>query len=185
MSAAVAGAAFGFLPYNFYPARVFMGDSGSMLLGLMLGAATISGVGRTFQPTGGDISAFSIPVLIPVIVLAVPLTDVALSVFRRLRRGRPVFAPDKEHLHHQLREIGHTHRRAVLVVYFWSALAATCALAITYINGRAAISAIIGVAVMLIASTFVPQRIRAWARARKSRRLEAQGAAPATAHKSP
>jgi UDP-GlcNAc:undecaprenyl-phosphate GlcNAc-1-phosphate transferase len=174
MSAAVAGAALGFLPYNFYPARIFMGDSGSMLLGLMLGAATISGIGRTFEPSGGDISAFSIPILIPVVVLAVPLIDVLLAVLRRLRQGRPVFAPDKSHLHHQLREIGHTHRRSVLIMYVWSAVAAGCALAITYINGRPILSAIIGAAFLLIASTVVPQRLRERSRARRDRKLQAQ-----------
>ncbi|HEX9235419.1 MAG TPA: MraY family glycosyltransferase, partial [Actinomycetota bacterium] len=117
LAAVAAGAALGFLPYNFYPARIFMGDSGSMLLGILLAAATISGVGQTVQPSGGDIAAFSIPVLIPLIVLAVPLSDVALAIIRRLRHGRPIFAPDKEHIHYQLQEIGHTHRRAVLIMY--------------------------------------------------------------------
>src|SRR5437870_12113041 len=95
LCAMAAGAAIGFLPYNFYPARIFMGDSGSMLLGLLLAAATIAGVGRTLQPTRGDIAAFSIPVLIPAIVPAVPLPDVALAIVRRSVNGRPNFAPDK------------------------------------------------------------------------------------------
>jgi UDP-GlcNAc:undecaprenyl-phosphate/decaprenyl-phosphate GlcNAc-1-phosphate transferase len=182
--AAAAGACVGFLPYNFYPARIFMGDSGSMLLGLLLASATISGVGRTVQPSGGDIAAFAIPVLIPVLVLAVPLVDVALAVVRRLRRGRPVFAPDKEHIHHQLREIGHTHRRAVLVMYIWSALAAGCALAITYINGRLKVAGIVGASLVLVTATFVPQRIRERSRARRARKLEAQGAAAPVTQKS-
>ncbi len=178
MAAVTAGAALGFLPYNFYPARIFMGDSGSMLLGLLLASATISGVGRTVQPSGGDIAAFSIPVLIPVIVLAVPLTDVALAVIRRLRRGRPVFAPDKEHIHHQLQEIGNTHRRAVLIMYLWSVLAAGSALAITFINGRRVVGAILIGAVGLIAATFVPRRIRETLRVRRARKAEARQGAP-------
>jgi UDP-GlcNAc:undecaprenyl-phosphate GlcNAc-1-phosphate transferase len=160
LSAAVAGAALGFLPYNFYPARIFMGDAGSNLLGLMLGAATVSGVGRTIQPSGGDIAAFSIPVLIPVIVLAVPLFDVALAVVRRLHRHRAVYAPDKEHIHHQLRDIGHTHRQAVFIMYFWSILLAGSALAISFINGRLIVGSILGGALFLIALTFVPRRIK-------------------------
>src|SRR5438445_12646101 len=143
LSAIVAGAAVGFLPYNFYPARVFMGDSGSMLLGLLLAAATISGVGRTIQPSGGDIAAFSIPVLIPAIVLAVPLADVALAIVRRVRHGRPIFAPDKEHIHHQLRKIGHTDRRAVFTMYFWSVLLAGAALAVALIHRRTTIALIV------------------------------------------
>jgi UDP-GlcNAc:undecaprenyl-phosphate/decaprenyl-phosphate GlcNAc-1-phosphate transferase len=179
LAAVTAGAALGFLPYNFYPAKIFMGDSGSMLLGLLMASATISGVGRTLLPSGGDIAAFSIPVLIPVIVLAVPLVDVALAVIRRLRRGRSVFAPDKEHIHHQLREVGHTHRRAVLIIYLWGALAAGCALAITYINGRGLLAVVVGTALLLIAATYVPQRLRESARERKERELEANAATQA------
>jgi UDP-GlcNAc:undecaprenyl-phosphate GlcNAc-1-phosphate transferase len=170
LSAVVAGAALGFLPYNFYPARIFMGDAGSNLLGLMLAAATVSGVGRTIQPSGGDIAAFSIPVLIPVIVLAVPLFDVLLAIVRRLRRHRAVYAPDKEHIHHQLRNIGHTHRQAVFIMYFWSMLLAGSALAISFINGRAIVGGILGGALFLIALTFIPRRIK---RARVRRRLSA------------
>jgi UDP-GlcNAc:undecaprenyl-phosphate/decaprenyl-phosphate GlcNAc-1-phosphate transferase len=185
LSAAVAGASVGFLPYNFHPARIFMGDSGSMLLGLLLASATISGVGRTIQPSGGDIAAFSIPVLIPVILIAVPLMDVALAIVRRLRHHRPVFAPDKEHIHHQLQEIGHTHRRAVLVMYLWSVLLAGSALAVTFINGRAIVGALLGGAAFVIAATFVPQRLRAWGRARRLARADAEPAAPAMTPKAP
>ena len=168
LCAVAAGAALGFLPYNFYPARIFMGDSGSMLLGVLLAAATISGVGQNVQPSGGDIAAFSIPILIPLIVLAVPLSDVALAVVRRLRRGRPVFAPDKEHIHYQLQEIGHTHRRAVLIMYLWSVLLASSALAITFVDGRAVLAGVVGGSLVVIASTVLPQRIRR-GRARRAR----------------
>src|SRR5207248_1020074 len=82
LAAVVAGAAAGFLPYNFHPARIFMGDSGSGLLGTLLAAATISGVGRTLAPSGGDIAAFSIPILVPFVMLAVALIDVAMAVVR-------------------------------------------------------------------------------------------------------
>jgi UDP-GlcNAc:undecaprenyl-phosphate GlcNAc-1-phosphate transferase len=160
LCAVAAGAALGFLPYNFYPARIFMGDSGAMLLGLLLAAATVSGVGRTLRPHGGDVAAFAIPVLIPVFVLAVPLIDVAMAVIRRLRRGRPVFAPDKEHIHHQLREIGHTHRRAVLTMYFWAILLAGSGLAVSFINGRVINSVILAAALTLIGATIIPSRIR-------------------------
>lgn len=169
-----AGVAVGFLPYNFYPARIFMGDSGSMLLGVLLAAATISGVGRPIRPSGGDIAAFSIPVLIPVLVLAVPLVDVGLAILRRLRRGRGIFIADKEHIHHQLREIGHTHRQAVLLMYLWSVLLSGSALAITFVNGRALVGSIVGGSLVLIAATFVPRRIR---EARRARRV-AKGAEP-------
>ena len=100
-----------------------MGDSGSMLLGLLLAVATISGVGRTdTAPSGGDLVGFSIPVIIPLIVLALPFLDVMFAIARRIRRGRPVTHPDKEHIHHRLMDIGHSHRKAVLMMYLWSAL---------------------------------------------------------------
>src|SRR6266542_2388003 len=165
--AVAAGAALGFLPYNFYPARIFMGDSGSMLLGLLLASATIAGVGRTLQPHGGDVAAFAIPVLIPVFVLAVPLIDVAMAVIRRVRRGRPVFAPDKEHIHHQLRQIGHTHSRAVLIMYYWAILLAGSGLAVSFLNGRLIVGAIVVAALALIAGTLVPRRLRERRRARR------------------
>jgi UDP-GlcNAc:undecaprenyl-phosphate/decaprenyl-phosphate GlcNAc-1-phosphate transferase len=160
LAAIAAGAAIGFLPYNFYPARIFMGDSGAMLLGLLLAASTIAGVGRTIQPSRGALAAFAIPVLIPVFVLAIPLVDVAMAIVRRIRKGRPIFAPDKEHIHHQLREIGHTHRQAVLMMYFWSILLGGSGLAVSFVDDRAVVGSILGVALVLIGATFIPRRLR-------------------------
>jgi UDP-GlcNAc:undecaprenyl-phosphate/decaprenyl-phosphate GlcNAc-1-phosphate transferase len=174
LSAITAGVCVGFLPWNFHQARIFMGDSGSMLLGLLLASATISGVGHNLAPSGGDLAAFAIPVAIPAIVLAVPLLDVALAIFRRLRRGRPVFAPDKEHIHHQLQEIGHTHRRTVLIMYLWSVLLAGSGLAVSFINGRALVGSVVGAAALLIALTYLPSRIR---RSRRAKRVAAVSSA--------
>ena len=158
LSAIVAGAAIGFLPWNFHPARIFMGDSGAMLLGLMLGVATIAGVGRNaYPPSGGDLAAFSIPVVVPLVVLAIPFLDVCLAIVRRLRSHRKVTAPDKEHLHHRLLEIGHTHRQAVLLMYLWSALISGSALAVALINGRPFVGGILGVALLLFLVTAVPR----------------------------
>jgi UDP-GlcNAc:undecaprenyl-phosphate/decaprenyl-phosphate GlcNAc-1-phosphate transferase len=124
--AALAGACIGFLPHNFSPARIFMGDSGSMLIGLMLAAAaTTATTSIDPQELGrGESLALFLPFLLPIAVLALPFVDLLLAVVRRLRRGQSPFAPDKEHLHHRLLEVGHTHRRAVLLLYFWSALLA-------------------------------------------------------------
>lgn len=170
LAAITAGAAVGFLPYNFYPARIFMGDSGAMLLGLLLAASTIAGVGRTIVPTRGTVVAFAIPVLIPVFVLAVPLVDVAMAIVRRIRKGRPIFAPDKQHIHHQLREIGHTHRQAVLIMYFWSILLAGSGLAVSFIDDRAAVGIILAAALILIGATFIPRRLRERRRLRMVRK---------------
>jgi UDP-GlcNAc:undecaprenyl-phosphate/decaprenyl-phosphate GlcNAc-1-phosphate transferase len=159
-SVVVAGAALGFLPYNFNPARIFMGDSGSMLLGLVLAAATISGVGRTDAPTNTDLAALAIPAAIPLLVLAVPLVDVMWAIGRRIRRGRPVYRPDKEHIHHRLLEIGHTHRQAVLLMYLWSALLASSALAITFVRSTALVGGLlVGVALVLV-GTAAPRMMR-------------------------
>jgi UDP-GlcNAc:undecaprenyl-phosphate/decaprenyl-phosphate GlcNAc-1-phosphate transferase len=127
LSAALAGACVGFLPHNFAPARVFMGDSGSMLVGLLLSAAAVTATTTvdpgTFQSRSASLPLI-LPLLIPLAVLAVPLIDLSLAVIRRLARGQSPFSPDKQHLHHRMLALGHTHRRAVLLLYFWSALIA-------------------------------------------------------------
>jgi UDP-GlcNAc:undecaprenyl-phosphate GlcNAc-1-phosphate transferase len=158
VSAIAAGVCIGFLPWNFYPARIFMGDSGSMLLGVLLAVATISGVGRTATaPSGGDLAAFAMPVLIPLIVLALPFLDVMFAIVRRLRRGRPVTNPDKEHIHHRLMDIGHSHRQAVLLMYLWSALISAAALAVALINGRVLVGVILGMTAVVLAATSLPR----------------------------
>jgi UDP-GlcNAc:undecaprenyl-phosphate GlcNAc-1-phosphate transferase len=160
-SVVVAGAALGFLPHNFNPAKIFMGDSGSMLLGLVLAAATISGVGRTGEsPTNTELAALAIPVLIPLLVLAVPFTDVIWAIARRLRRRRPVYRPDKEHIHHRLLEIGHTHRQAVLIMYLWSALLASVALAISFIRSRALVALVVVAIAVILVGTAAPRMRR-------------------------
>ena len=136
LSAVVGGAAIGFLPWNFHPARIFMGDVGSMLLGLLLGVATISGVGRNpYPPAGGDLAAIAIPIALPLFVLFIPIADVVLAIVRRVRKGRGLAHADKEHIHHRLLDLGHTHRRAVFILYLWSGLIAGCALAVAFLEG--------------------------------------------------
>ncbi len=152
LSAIVAGAAIGFLPWNFYPARIFMGDTGSGLLGLMLAVATISGVGRNpYPPSGGDLAAVAIPVVLPLLVLAIPFLDVVLAIVRRMRKGLGVHHADKEHIHHRLMDIGHSQRQAVLLMYLWSALICGCALAVAFIDGRMIVIAIVTGAALLAA----------------------------------
>jgi UDP-GlcNAc:undecaprenyl-phosphate GlcNAc-1-phosphate transferase len=169
LCAVVAGACVGFLPWNFHPARIIMGDTGSMLLGMLMAAATISAIGRTLQPTGHDIAAFSIPLLIPVLVLAVPLLDVAMAILRRLRNRRPVFAPDKAHIHHQLQEVGHSHRQTVLLMYLWSAVLAGSALGLSYVSSSRVAAATVAFAVLVVIGTLVPRIWRAVRSARGGR----------------
>jgi UDP-GlcNAc:undecaprenyl-phosphate GlcNAc-1-phosphate transferase len=157
LSAIVAGACLGFLPWNFNRAKIFMGDSGAMLLGLLLAVATISGVGRTdTAPTGRGLAVFAIPIIIPVIVLALPFLDVMFAIVRRIRRGRPVTSPDKEHIHHRLMDIGHSHRGAVLMMYLWSALISLSALAVALINSRLVVGAVLASTAVILAATSLP-----------------------------
>ena len=138
LAAVLAGACIGFLPHNFYPARLFMGDSGSMLVGLMLSAAATTAT-TTVDPQAFTRGINYLPLLIPLLpigLLAIPFIDLLLAVIRRVRRGRSPFAPDKMHLHHRLLQIGHSQRRAVLLLYFWSALVAGSLVALTYQHGH-------------------------------------------------
>lgn len=182
ISAVVAGSAIGFLPWNFHPARIFMGDSGAMLLGLLMAVATISGVGRNpYPPTGGDLAAIAIPVGLPLLVLAIPFLDVLLAIVRRMRKGLGVTHADKEHIHHRLLDIGHTHRQAVLLMYLWSALISGSALAIAFIDGRFQVALILTAAVFV--ATVLPWLLRRSGRpdldAPAADEGEGTGAAPA------
>ncbi|WP_405589056.1 MraY family glycosyltransferase [Streptomyces sp. NBC_01092] len=139
-SAILMGMCLGFLPHNMHPARIFMGDSGSMLIGLVLAAGAISITGQV-DPDALKLFAGSekaavhqtvpvyIPLLLPLTIIAIPAADLVLAIVRRTWRGQSPFAADRGHLHHRLLEIGHSHSRAVMIMYFWSALIAFGALA--------------------------------------------------------
>jgi UDP-GlcNAc:undecaprenyl-phosphate GlcNAc-1-phosphate transferase len=139
-SAVLIGMCLGFLPHNIHPARIFMGDSGSMLIGLVFASAAISVTGQvdpdaitSFTGSTRQTVHFMVPVymplLLPLTMIAIPAADLVLAVVRRTWRGQSPFAADRGHLHHRLLEIGHSHSRAVLIMYFWSALFAFGAVA--------------------------------------------------------
>jgi UDP-GlcNAc:undecaprenyl-phosphate GlcNAc-1-phosphate transferase len=138
MAIIIVGATLGFLRYNFYPATIFMGDSGSNLLGLLLGATTVVGVGKNalqFSAVStSDVVLAYFPLLIPLLVLALPLLDTVFAIVRRARARRPLWHADKQHIHHRLMDLGHGHRQAVLVMYVWSALAAGAGLAFSFLD---------------------------------------------------
>ncbi|CAM3909367.1 MULTISPECIES: MraY family glycosyltransferase [Tsukamurella] len=121
IAAALFGACMGFLPHNFQPARIFMGDSGSMLLGLTLAAASTSATGRISANAYGATDMFTLllPLLLAVAVMFVPMLDLLLAVVRRTRAGVHPFTADKMHLHHRLLQLGHSQRRVVVVIYLW------------------------------------------------------------------
>ena len=126
VSALLVGMCLGFLPHNAFPARLFMGDTGSMLIGYLMAASVITLTGKVDPNAlaGTTLLPALLPILVPLAVLAVPLIDLALAVVRRTRAGRSPFAPDKQHLHHRLLEMGHSQRRAVLLLTGWAALIA-------------------------------------------------------------
>jgi UDP-GlcNAc:undecaprenyl-phosphate/decaprenyl-phosphate GlcNAc-1-phosphate transferase len=158
LSAITVGVCVGFLPWNWYPAKIFMGDTGAMLLGLLLSVATISGVGRNpIPPSGGDLAVVAGAVFVPLLVLFIPLLDVVLALVRRTARGQGPGHADKEHIHHRLLEVGHTQPRAVLLMYLWSALISGSALAVGLIDGRAILGVILGAAVLLFLATALPR----------------------------
>ncbi|MEU1779997.1 MraY family glycosyltransferase [Streptomyces abikoensis] len=132
-AAVLMGMCLGFLPHNMHPARIFMGDSGSMLIGLVMAAGAISITGQVDPDAlklwaGSERAAIQamvpvyIPLLLPLTVIAVPVADLLLAIVRRTWKGQSPFAADRGHLHHRLLELGHSHSRAVFIMYFWSAL---------------------------------------------------------------
>ncbi|WP_051343089.1 glycosyltransferase family 4 protein [Pseudonocardia spinosispora] len=148
IAALLAGGCFGFLPHNFNPARLFMGDSGSMLIGVMLAAATITASGRITRFDGKDAVGLMTPLIVLAAVVFVPLLDLLMAVVRRTRAGTSPFSPDKMHLHHRLLEIGHSQRRAVLLAYLWSGVLAFGAVALSVSNNTALV--LWGVGFMLL-----------------------------------
>jgi UDP-GlcNAc:undecaprenyl-phosphate GlcNAc-1-phosphate transferase len=163
IAAVLAGACLGFLPHNFNPARIFMGDSGSMLIGLLLAAATTSASGKIsiIGADGSDVLALFAPLLVLAAVVFVPLLDLLMAVVRRTRKGMSPFSPDKMHLHHRLLEIGHSQRRAVLLIYLWAGVLAFGAVALALIDDPFIVLWAVGIGlVVAVLATAIP-RVRA------------------------
>jgi UDP-GlcNAc:undecaprenyl-phosphate GlcNAc-1-phosphate transferase len=177
-SVVLMGMCLGFLPHNMHPARIFMGDSGSMLIGLVMAAGAVSVTGQVDpdllnlkagglrEATHAMVPVY-IPLLLPLTVIAVPVADLILAIVRRTWKGQSPFAADRGHLHHRLLEIGHSHSRAVLIMYFWSALIAFGAVA--YSVNNASVWIVLGIVllsavglVLLLLPRFTPRAPR-WA----------------------
>jgi len=162
IAAVLGGACVGFLPHNFNPARIFMGDSGSMLIGVLLAAATTSASGKI--PVVVDSPRYYLASLAPLIVFAavlfVPVLDLAMAVVRRTRAGMSPFSPDKMHLHHRLLEIGHSQRRAVLLIYLWAGVLAFGAVALTFIADAVVVLWTVGFGLLLAALASAVPRMR-------------------------
>jgi UDP-GlcNAc:undecaprenyl-phosphate/decaprenyl-phosphate GlcNAc-1-phosphate transferase len=127
LSAIVAGACLGFLRHNFFPARIFMGDSGALSLGFILASVSIQGLLKT---------ASTVVLVLPLLVLAVPIIDTSFVVARRLKHGLPVYAADRSHLHHRFLNIGFSQRRAAATMWLWCLSLAGAALATRFVPFR-------------------------------------------------
>ena len=162
ITAIVIGICIGFLPHNYHPARIFMGDSGAMFLGLLLSAAAITLTGQidanSITENG---TAPLLPLLLPFAVLAIPLLDLGMAIVRRLKAGRSPFAADREHLHHRLIELGNSHRRTSLILYTWTAMfAVPTVVAAFYPLWSALLSGavIFGISILLIRRSVIDTR---------------------------
>jgi UDP-GlcNAc:undecaprenyl-phosphate GlcNAc-1-phosphate transferase len=150
----LAGSLLGFLPLNWHPAKLFLGDSGALLVGLIMSVSAISVTGQidpgAISPT--QLLPAFLPVILPLAVLIVPLLDFSLAVGRRLRRGMSPFDADRAHLHHRLLDMGHSHRQAVLILYSWTAVLAIGTLMFLFVAWYVALGIIL---VGLVGSTVV------------------------------
>jgi len=168
----VAGVCVGFLPHNVHPARIFMGDGGALMLGLLMAASTVSVGGRTDAAYSGQSFFFFAPLVIPLVILGVPLFDMLFAVVRRVATpGLSVTVADKDHLHHRLLRLGHGHWRAVLILWAWTALLSGFVLWPTY-SGRGDTVVPMGIAAVCLGLfTVLHPRLRA-ARPENGKRQE-------------
>lgn len=130
LTAALAGSALGFLQYNFNPAKIFMGDTGSMFLGFMLAGISVIGAVK---------SAATVALFVPIFALGLPILDTMFAIIRRYIGGNPIFKPDRGHLHHRLLDLGFTQRQAVLLMYVISGVLGLSAIALTEVSTTIAI----------------------------------------------
>ena len=152
VAAALAGSCVGFLPHNIFPAKLFMGDSGALTLGLLFAAATILNVGQVAPAdvSANRIAATILPLLIPISIIMLPLLDVVWAVVRRTARGQRPWQADSQHLHHRMLQIGHGHRRAVLLLWLWAAVVAMGAVSFVFLPPEVAAAG--GVGMLLVAT---------------------------------
>ena len=193
-AAVLLGVCVGFLPHNFHPARIFMGDTGSMLLGLLLAYAPISSL-ATLDPLtlagpaayrGGTVNRFPevLPLLVPAIIMLIPYADLLLAVVRRTRAGMSPFAADKKHLQHRLLDIGHSHRASVLIMYMWAALFAGTVVLLSIMRTKVYVLGIVTAGGILVLLLLSMPRLRWWAKPEAGRRPAAPGATPPAAPRS-
>src|SRR5579859_1715347 len=177
VAALLAGMCIGFLPHNFYPARIFMGDIGAMLLGLLLAYGPISSTDSldpallTAYSQNHPLDRFPtfLPLLVPAAIFVIPYADLMFAVIRRAKAGKPLMAADRQHLHHRLLNIGHSYRQSVSLMYLWAALFSVTVVSLSLVRTPSVVFvAATLVAVLALLPVTMP-RLRPW-RQRDARR---------------
>src|SRR5580704_13443456 len=193
-SALLAGMCLGFLPHNFYPARIFMGDIGAMLLGLMLAYGPIS---RTASLDPALLTNYDqthpldrfptfLPLLVPAAIFIIPYADLMFAIIRRTKAGKPVMAADRQHLHHRVLNIGHSYRQSVLIMYLWAALFSVTVVSLSVVRTRLVVFVVAtAVAVLALLPVTMPS-LRPWRLFRRRKAIAAAArhrTAAVTAHR--
>jgi UDP-GlcNAc:undecaprenyl-phosphate GlcNAc-1-phosphate transferase len=153
IAAIVVGVCLGFLPWNFHPASIFMGDSGALMLGLLMASSTIAVGGQSDNSFTGQSWFFFAPLVLPLVILGVPLLDMVFSVLRRATRRQGVATADKDHLHHRLLRLGHGHRRSVLIMWGFTGLLSAFALMPVLTGAGTGMVVVAGIGLLLILFT--------------------------------
>jgi UDP-GlcNAc:undecaprenyl-phosphate GlcNAc-1-phosphate transferase len=189
-SALLAGMCLGFLPHNFFPARIFMGDIGSMLLGLLLAYGPISSTASlapalltNYGHHNAALNRFPtlLPLLVPAAIFAIPYADLMFAVIRRTRAGKPLMAADRQHLHHRLLNIGHSYRQSVLLMYLWAALFSVTVVSLSVVRSPLAVFAAATVIAVLALLPATMPRLRPW-RVYAQRKAAVAAQTPRTPH---
>src|SRR5579863_2683918 len=186
-SALLAGMCLGFLPHNFFPARIFMGDIGAMLLGLMLAYGPISST-ASLDPAllinysgGNTLDRFLtfLPLLVPAAIFIIPYADLMFAVIRRTKAGKSVMTADRQHLHHRVLNIGHSYRQSVLIMYLWAALFSVTVVSLSVVHTQLVVFVVATAVAVLALLPVTTPRLRPW-RTRR-RRITVPPAATARA----
>jgi UDP-GlcNAc:undecaprenyl-phosphate/decaprenyl-phosphate GlcNAc-1-phosphate transferase len=167
VAALLAGMCIGFLPHNFYPATIFMGDTGAMLLGLLLAYVPLSSTAMLdpsvlihYSHTTVNRYPTILPLLLPAAILVIPYSDLLMAVVRRTRAGMSPFAADKKHLHHRLLSVGHSHRQSVLIMYLWAVLFTAAVVALSLVRTDLIVLVALTVVAVLVLLLVTMPRLR-------------------------
>jgi UDP-GlcNAc:undecaprenyl-phosphate GlcNAc-1-phosphate transferase len=158
IAAALIGICIGFLPHNWNPAKIFMGDTGSQLLGFMLACSALLVTGKIDETSANihSIPAF-MPLILPFLVCMLPLLDMIMAIIRRIIAKKSPFSPDRKHLHHRLLDLGHSHLGTVLLLYFWAAIFAFGGLLYFVLSAMTATLILAVVVAIVLIGTFAPK----------------------------